>query len=67
MSLTVLRRSGTGASPAYGPDKNLMDTPSRLVGMLIVRVAELIGIVALVVAAWAVVHTARESLRRRRR
>lgn len=34
--------------------------------MLIVRVAELIGIAALVVAAWAVIRTARESFRRRR-
>jgi hypothetical protein len=35
--------------------------------MLIVRVAELIALLALAAAAWAVIRTARDSLRRRRR
>jgi hypothetical protein len=35
--------------------------------MLIIRVAELIALAALAAAAWAVIRTARESLRRRRR
>lgn len=35
--------------------------------MLIIRVAELIALLALLAAAWAVVRTTRESLRRRRR
>lgn len=35
--------------------------------MLIVRIAELIAIAALLVAAWAVIKTARESIRGRKR
>jgi hypothetical protein len=38
-----------------------------LPSMLIVRAAELIAVLALAVAAWAVIRAALESLRRRRR